>query len=114
MRKSALLNFSAKFINSSEQNSAVEAGKIARGLYIWYVIIVINDDDSIMNDRGTANILDIIEVIFSIEKWCMLKGRTVISANIFIDKNPRSFIDVLFIIDKILLFVLIFFMFFII
>ena len=113
-RKFILLNLYANSIKTLEKNSAVFEGKIDNGAYIWYVIIVINDDESIIKDRGTANILDIREVIFNIEKWYMLNGSTAISANILIDKNANSFIEIFFIKFVILLFVFILFIFLII
>lgn len=67
-KKLIRLNLYAVFIKRLEQNSTVWAGKIDNGLYILYVITVINDDESIINDKGTAKILASIEVRFNIEK----------------------------------------------
>ncbi len=67
-KKFIRLNLYAVFIKRLEQNSTVRAGKIDNGLYILYVITVINDDESIINDKGTAKILASIEVRFNIEK----------------------------------------------
>ena len=113
LRKLILLNFCDNFINIFVKNSVDADGYMDNWGYIWYVIIVINDDDNIINDNGTANIFAITEVIFNIEKWYMLRGITVIRANTFIDKNSSNFIVEFFIIVKIFVFVFIFLIFFI-
>ena len=102
-----MLNLYAIFINVFEQNSAVFAGKIDNGSYIWYNIIVSNDDESIINDKGIANILANKEVRFNTEKWYMLNGSTAINANIFVDKNESNFIKIFFIIFVLFIFFII-------
>ena len=77
-------------------NSVVFAGYIDRLLNIWYVNIVINDDESIIKDNGTANIFAIIELRFKILKWYMFNGSIDISDIILIAKNPNMVINIFF------------------
>lgn len=77
-------------------NSVVFAGYIDRLLNIWYVNIVINDDESIIKDNGTANIFAIIELRFKILKWYIFNGSIDISDIILIAKNPNMVINIFF------------------
>ena len=58
--------------------------------------IVINDDESIIKDNGTANIFAIIELRFKILKWYIFNGSIDISDIILIAKNPNMVINIFF------------------
>ena len=83
-------------IKAFAANSVVFAGYIDRLWNIWYVNIVINDDDSIIKDNGTANIFAIIELRFKILKWYIFNGSIDISDIILIAKNPNMIINIFF------------------